>query len=586
MINREAQYHHGVFRVPHHVWIGMFLVVAVFLVYGQVAHHSYVLFDDPLYVTENSIVQNGLTPEGLYWAFTSVHASNWHPITWISHMMDVALFNLHPGGHHLTNVAFHAINSLLLFALFHKMTAQIGPSALIATFFALHPFHVESVAWISERKDVLSTFFWMLAIGSYVRFVQTGRYSRYGLALLFFILGLMSKPMVVTLPFVLLLLDVWPLERLRGCGSGQGKKTALATLVREKTPFFALSVASSVITVVAQHSDGAISSLETLPISVRAANAVVAYAAYAGKMLWPSSLSVIYPFPAHLPWWHVGSAVLTIVAVSFVSIKSVDRRPYLFVGWFWFLGTLVPVIGIIQVGLQAMADRYTYVPLIGLFICTVWGGREIGIRLAGPRTIGAAVAGIILALAVISHHQVTFWKDSYALFERALAVTWDNYPAHTAMGNALAADGRYAEAVQHYQEAVRIQPGFDEARINLSLVLLKLGVIDQAQTHFGLVAKPFDHVAEFQFNMGNALLTRNRVDEAMEHYSNALDADPLFADAHNNMGLALVLKNRLDRAIFHFQKALQLQPDFSDARANLQRAVEGKRKGRNGGDRN
>ena len=359
----------------------LFLTLIIAAVYFQVRNHEFVDYDDNTYVRINPHIQSGLNREGISWAFTSTRAGNWHPLTWVSHMMDVQLYGMNVGGHHLTNVVFHILNSLLLFLLLRRMTGDIWQGAFVAGLFALHPLHVESVSWISERKDVLSAFFWTMTMWSYVWYVERPGVARYLMILLFFIMGLMSKPMMVTLPFVLLLLDYGPLKRFGFCQSDCGgaffKDSSILYLVWEKTPLFALSGASSVVTYAVQKSEGAVASLNAWPFSLRLENAIVSYAAYLGKMIWPFNLAVLYPYQQRLPWWQVSGAFLLLLAVSLAAVKAGRRCPYFIVGWLWYIGTLVPVIGIVQVGMQAMADRYTYIPLIGLFIIIAWGGYEV-----------------------------------------------------------------------------------------------------------------------------------------------------------------------------------------------------------------
>lgn len=361
--------------------ISLFLVMAILAVYLQVRNHDFINFDDDLYVTINPHVQAGLTLDSITWAFTSTRASNWHPLTWLSHMLDCQIYGMNPGQHHLTNVLFHILNTLLLFFVFMRMTKDLWQSGFVAALFALHPLHVESVVWLAERKDVLSTFFWMLTLWSYVRYVERSGLNRYLPVLFFFILGLMAKPMLVTLPFVLLLLDYWPLKRFRLGSSEDGQdcrpERFYLGFIWEKIPLFLLSAGSSVITYMVQKSSGAVSTLAVIPVHVRIANAIVSYVSYIGKMIWPHNLTILYPYLKSIIYWQVVGAGLLLAVITVVVFRMMKTKPYVAVGWFWFLGTLVPVIGLVQVGLQAMADRYTYVPLIGLFIMVAWGVPDI-----------------------------------------------------------------------------------------------------------------------------------------------------------------------------------------------------------------
>ena len=366
------------FNVRLGIWICFSLVISILCIYWQVRHFSFVNYDDPQYVTANYAVQAGLAFENIRWAFTAVHANNWHPLTWLSHMLDCQIYGLDPGRHHLTNVLFHILNTLLLFLVFKKMTGALWKSAFVAALFALHPLHVESVVWVAERKDVLSTFFFMLTLWSYTRYVERTNLYNYLMVLLFFMLGLMTKPMLVTLPFVFLLLDYWPLQRFCfGSSDSNGQRSFYWGLVWEKMPLFILSSASSVVTYLVQKSSGAVNSLAAIPFHVRIANALLSYVSYIEKMLWPEHLAVLYPYPNVILPWKIVCAGLLLMMISVFIFRRLRSKPYLAVGWLWYLGTLVPVIGIVQVGAQAMADRYTYVPLIGIFFIAAWGGADL-----------------------------------------------------------------------------------------------------------------------------------------------------------------------------------------------------------------
>ncbi len=510
----------------HFTALALALIAATAIVFAPVARHGFVNFDDPQYITENPFVTGGVTVQGIRWAFTSGYAGNWHPLTWISHMLDVQVFGLDAGAHHVTNVVLHAASALLLFVLLHRMTDAPGRSWFVAALFAVHPLHVESVAWIAERKDVLSTLFWMLTIWAYLRYVSQPRAGRYLTVVLLFALGLMAKPMLVTLPFTLLLLDVWPLGRL-------------PLRVREKLPLFALAIASSVITFVVQQQAGAVKQLVALPIGRRIANALVAYVTDIGKALWPGGLAAIYPYPESIAGWQVAVALVLLAAITALAIRARQRYPYVFVGWLWYLVTLVPVIGLIQVGSQPIADRYTYVPLIGLFIIVAWGVPDLLARWPWRiNVLRAAAVLAIVACAVTARAQVRHWRNSVALWEHALAVTTANYRAQGNLGHALAAEGRLDEAVRHYSEAVRIHPGYAEAHNNLGL----------------------------------ALATQGKIDDAIPHYAEAIRLLPDYFEAHSNLGAALAGRGRYADAINHFAIAVRLQPDRSQARENLVRA--------------
>ena len=464
-------------------WACLALIAVNMIVYAPVWHHGFVNYDDDEYVSTNTVVLRGLTWHGASWAFTTGHAGNWHPLTWLSHMLDVQFYGLDPGPHHLTNLLFHIANTLLLFGLLHRMTGALGRSAFVAGLFAVHPLHVESVAWVAERKDVLSTLFWMLTLWAYVEYVRRPGLRRYWPVLLFFALGLMAKQMLVTLPFVLLLLDFWPLGRVgtrpNPAGGWALSRDGWATTVRlvwEKLPLLALTVVSSIVTVVVHRQAAAVISLSATPLNLRVANALVSYVTYISKMLWPARLAVLYPYAQSLPGWWVAGAFLGLMGISVAVIRAGPRHPYLPVGWLWYLGTMVPVIGLIQVGNQATADRYTYVPLIGLFIVVAWGVPDLLVRWP-RRRIGLPIAAglVILACAIAARGQLRYWEDSTTLWTRALAVTTENNIAHNNLAVSLADQGKLDEAIAHYSEALRIKPDYTKAQDNLDLALVRRG---------------------------------------------------------------------------------------------------------------
>ena len=409
-------------------------------------HFSFVNYDDPQYVTANYDVQAGLTFESIRWSFTATHANNWHPLTWLSHMLDCQIYGMNPGHHHMTNVLFHILNTLLLFFIFKRISESIWKSAFVAALFALHPLHVESIAWVAERKDVLSTFFWMLTLWSYAGYVERPRLDKYLLLILFYILGLMAKPMLVTLPFVLLLLDYWPLKRFHLKSSDnenpEVQRTFYFGLILEKIPLFLLSAASGIVTYLVQKSSGAVSSLDAIPFHDRIANALVSYVVYIGKMIWPHNLAVLYPYPRSIALWKIVGAGLLITLITVLVLRLLRSKPYLAVGWLWYLGTLVPVIGIVQVGSQAMADRYTYVPLIGIFIMITWGISDWVSKRHYRRFGLFMVTAVILSLLMItSRLQVKYWSNSVMLFDHAIDVTGENSTAQLNLGEALAEQG-------------------------------------------------------------------------------------------------------------------------------------------------
>ncbi len=582
--------------MPHRRWkiiACLFLVVATTAVYVDLRTHQFINFDDDVYITDNPQVQPGLTLKGLSYAFTSLQGGNWHPLTWLSFMVTSQLFGLHAWGFLLTNLLFHIANALLLFLWLLRTTRAPGRSFLVAAFFALHPLHVESVAWAVERKDVLSTFFWLLTMWAYVWYAERPRLRRYLLILVCFILGLMAKPMLVTLPFVLLLLDYWPLDRWPQKSAGSAKNSLvpklqsgvpLGRLIWEKTPLFALVVILSVATFFAQKEVGAMAELAQLPLPGRLANALVAYVTYMVKMFYPSGLAILYPISrAAFPLWQVLGATFTLALISLLVIRKTSRHSYLLVGWLWYLGTLVPVIGLVQVGNQTMADRYTYVPLIGLLIMVVYGMAELAARWRVPRFLLPAGAGVVLsALMICTWVQVSYWRDSISLYEHTLKVTTGNFIIHNNLGEALAAQGQKEQVAAHYAEALRINPNYAESRNNLE-ALVAQGKLDQAAARYAeaLRLHPDDaetlhlksDLAEAHNNFGNALAAKKKLDEAVNQYAEALRLEPAIAGIHNNLGVALVKQGKMDQAMAHYTEALRLNPNFAEAQNNLGMAL-------------
>ena len=545
-------------------WICLALLVAILAVYAPVRHFDFVNFDDPEYVRDNPHVRAGLTPEGLAWAFTSTESANWFPVTRLSHMLDAQLFGMRAGPQHLVSVLFHALAALCLFGFLRRATRARWPSAFVALLFAVHPSHVESVAWVAERKDVLCALFWFLALWAYVRYAERPGAGRYLLVLLPFCLGLMSKPMIVTLPLVLLLLDVWPL----------GRRPA----PREKIPFFALAAAGAVATYLVQRGSGAVEALAAFPFGLRVENALVSSVAYAARMFWPTPLAVFYPYPSQIPWWQAGLAAAALAGVSILVLRTVRSRPYLAVGWLWYLVTLAPVIGLVQVGAQARADRYMYVPMVGLSIMLAWGAADWlrGAPRFRPAVAALAVAAC-LASAALAAEQVQHWKDSQALFEHALAVTDGNYLAHHNLGVALAEmPGRLPEAIAHYRAALAIQPDSARAHTDLGNALAKLpGRAGEAVAEYRAALRIAPDSAIPHNNLGNALAALpGRLPEATAEYRAALGIDPGYAAAHNNLGFALAqVPGRLPESIREYREALRIQPDYAEAHANLAAAL-------------
>jgi tetratricopeptide (TPR) repeat protein len=577
-------------RLEHMVCL--FLIVATLTVYWQVRNHDFVNYDDDKYVTKNPHVQAGVSREGIIWAFTTTHASNWHPLTWLSHMLDCQLYGLNPEGHHLTNLLLHIANTLLLFLVLKRMTEALWRSAIVAALFALHPLHVESVAWVAERKDVLSTFFFMTTMWAYVRYVECPRLGRYVLVAFSFSLGLIAKPMLVTLPFVLLLMDYWPLGRLElrpstvpiNIQTQHSKYPACQDsralpLLWEKAPFFVLAAVSAVVTIVVQRAGGSLSSLEMFPLTIRVANALVSYLSYIGKMIWPMHLAVFYPHPGMRPVWQAAGAGLLLLCVSVAVIRAAQRAPYLAVGWLWYLGTLIPVIGVVQVGAQAMADRYTYVPLIGVFVMIGWGLRDLVSRWDHLGAVVPGCVGVIFAaLMICTWLQVSRWNNSISLFEHTLDITVDNNLAHYNLGIVLAERGRLEEAIGHFSEALRIKPDDAEAHNNLGIALAERGRLEEAMGHFSEALRIKPDYAEPHYNLGIALALQRRRQEAMHHFSVAVKLKPDYAEAHLNLGAVIASQGRLQQAVDHFAEALRIKPDFAKAKHYLEQAIEDIRK--------
>jgi tetratricopeptide (TPR) repeat protein len=602
------------------VWICLLLALSTLVIYWPITRHEFVNYDDTDYVTQNPYVQAGLSGKSMAWAWGSEVARNWHPVTMLSHILDCQLFGMKAGRHHLTSLLFHIANTLLLFLLLKHITGPVWRSGLVAALFALHPLHVESVAWVAERKDVLSTFFFLLTVGAYGRYaakseirklrsegsqkaearnpnhpapITNHRSLYYWLALAFFALGLMSKPMLVTLPFVLLLLDFWPLQRLQlpalqsskfkvqgsrfkisaPAGSAQSatvRQTApFSRLIWDKVPFLLLSAASCVVTFLVQQKGGAVLDVKNFPVGTRVANALMSYVRYLGKMVWPEHLAALYLRKAPWPAWQVGLAAVFLVAVSVAVIRFARRRPYLAVGWFWYLGTLVPVIGLVQVGMQSLADRYTYIPLIGVFIMLAWGGWELVSLWRMPAFVPAIGAALVLvACMALTRAQLPYWQDSETLFQRMIAVTEGNYLAHYNLGNLYSRQDKLAEAVQQYEAAVRAEPNYAEAQNNLGTVLLRQGRFDEAIAHHSAAVRIRPEYL-YYFNLANALAGAGRSAEAITDYQQALRLDPNSSAAHHNLGLALQAEGKNEEAMAEFRAALRLQPDYESAEHNL-----------------
>jgi tetratricopeptide (TPR) repeat protein len=558
------------------------------VLYWPATGHDFVDYDDHQYVLDNAHVTGGLNWANIWWALGSGYAYNWHPVTWLSHMLDCQLFGLKPWGHHLTSILLHAVNTALVFLLLRGLTGALWRSFCVAALFGCHPVHVESVAWVAERKDVLSTCFGLLALIFYVRCVQKTEDGSqksesniqlpssliclppsgcYWLSLFFFALGLMSKPMLVTWPFVMLLLDYWPLNRISGF---RFWISDLKRLLLEKIPFFALAAAGSVITYVAQKHGGSVTTVEGLPLGARIGNALISYCRYLGKLFCPTDLAVFYPHPGYWPMTMVLLAGGLIALISALVFLQRRRCPFLLMGWLWFLGTLLPVIGLVQVGEQAMADRYAYIPSLGLLIMVVWGAYELT-RRWHQHVIGLAVAGSIAITisAMVTRQQLGYWQESETLFRHAFNVTKNNFLAHSNLGLALFNQGRIDDAIIQCQEAIRLNPRDADAHNNLGIALRTQGRFDEAINQCQEAVRLMPNNADFQNNLGAAWEAKGRLDEAISCYREALRLNPDYALAHSNLGVALRKHGQMDEAISQYQEAIRLKPNDPKSHYNL-----------------
>ncbi|MCX5823320.1 MAG: tetratricopeptide repeat protein [Deltaproteobacteria bacterium] len=537
----------------HGIMVVLLLTAIVLTLYWPVTGYEFIAMDDNMYVVENPDIQKGLSRQGIFWAMTTLYTTNWHPLTWLSLMADYEHYGLSAAGYHVSSLLLHILNTILLFTVLRRMTGETWKCLTVAALFGVHPLNIESVAWIAERKNLLSTFFWILTLFAYIRYVEREGWLRYLQALFLFALGLMAKPMLVTLPFVLLLLDYWPLRRFRKANhdftedfpeSASGRHT-LPGLLKEKIPFFLLSLLSVLITLYAAKIGGAAKSITDFPFSRRIGNALIAYISYLEKMIWPVDLAIFYPYPTSRPMWKFTVAFLSLTAVTvFVAFKR-KKHPYLAAGWFWYLITLLPVIGIVQVGFQSMANRYAYVPLVGIFIIIAWGVPDLLRTQIRRWCLPAAAVALILILSFSTWAQLPHWRNSETAFRQALRVTEDNFLAQAGMGDVWQRRGDLQIARLHYQESLRIQPGYAEARNNLAVILMKEGRVAEAEVEFR---------------------------EALKH-------KPDLAEAHNNLGEALASQEKFQEAAAHFARALELKPGYVVAKENLAKLVSDRKIG-------
>ncbi len=556
------------------IFLALLIAAITFAVYTQTFDFDIISYDDPIYTTDNAEVQNGLTLSGVIWAFTGAtyDTNYWAPLTWITFLIDNEIFGNDPGGNHLTNVVFHVLNTLLLFMAGMYLTGRTWPSFFLAAFFALHPLHVESVAWISERKDVVSTFFWMLTLIAYAHYVRRPGGGRYLVVLGMFICCLMGKPMGVTLPFVLLLIDYWPLGRFR-LGQPQWMQIGRVgawPLIREKLPLFLIVAIIIPLTFYTQDRAGALTPLADVSLFIRIQNVAVAYASQVLKTFWPVHLGILYPYPANLPLWHSVAAGLLLLAVTGLALKFCRRFPYLIVGWLWFLGTFVPVAGFIIIGPHATADRYTYIPLIGLFIMLIWGGFDLLKSVRGGRQVAFCLAvGIVAAMTWQTHKQVGYWENSVKIYERTLQVTKDNWPAHLNLGAAYRERKNEALALEHYRRALSIKPGVPELYLSVGDVLVTMARIGEAVALFERALEVVPGSAALHAALAVVLDLSGETARAADHFQKALTIDNKFTEAHHGLGVNLFQQGHIDLAIAHYRQAVRYDPQFARAYYNL-----------------
>ena len=555
--------------------VAVSLAVVTLAVWSPITRADFINLDDNVYVTENQHVARGLTAEGIRWAFTNGYAGLWHPLAWLSHMLDVQLFGLDPAGHHATSLVLHMANVALLFLLLRRITGTTWPPVVAAALFALHPLRVESVAWVAERKDVLSVFFGFLALHAYVSYAAARSLGRYALVLLTFACAVMAKPMLVTLPGVMLLLDYWP---LRGEGGREQQAPAWMALVVEKLPLVAVAVMSGVATLRAARAQSALVGLSDFSLPARLTTAAVSYASYLRKAVWPTDLSVYYPLAGAPGTYQVSGSALLLAGVSAFVFLARRRSPYLLVGWLWFVGTLLPVSGLLQTGGQAIADRFTYLPLTGLFIAVAWAVSDVRWPSIVRGFLGVATIAAVALLTVATRHELAHWHDGVALFSRALEVTRDNWLAHESLGDALLKKGDADAAGDEFEAALRLSPFDAKIHYDLGVARVLQGQLDEAGAHFMDALRLRPDFADAEFNIGSILARQNRYPEAIVYFEQAVRHDPDSANAHAGYGTALLHVGRIDEAVAQLTEATRLDPRHATAHFNLARvlAVQGK----------
>jgi tetratricopeptide (TPR) repeat protein len=536
------------------------LVLLILAAFEPLLHNTFIDYDNETYILDNPHIRSGFTSQSIAWAFTSGYAANWHPLTWLSHMADIELFGLNPLGHHLHNLFLHTLATLLLFWLLYKMTGSVWCSAFVAMFFGIHPLRVESVAWAAERKDVLSAFFWMMTLAAYLYYARRGGVLRYLLVIVCFALGLMAKPMLVTLPVILLILDIWPLKRVQ---------KNIAFLALEKIPLFILALASCVITYLVQQNTGSMANAESLPWVPRFSNALVSYISYLGKIFWPVDLALLYPYPQHMYLWKPVVSSLLLMALSVFVIFRLYKQPYLAAGWLWYGVSLIPVIGLVQVGSQAMADRYTYLPSIGIAIMISWAIAEFSLKWPYRRMILTVLSGIaVIAMIAGTRIQITYWKDNITLYEHTLAVTQDNAIIHNFLGQAFLKQGEIDKAFIHLGETLRIQPRYADAHVNMGMILAAKGKNDQALIAYEEAIKLNPRCFGAYTNLATLKAQQGFLDEAAKYLCQSIDINPT-TEAYFNLGLIMQMQDKKDEAIANHRLALAISPEDRKALWNL-----------------
>lgn len=560
------------------VMIILVLIILILGAYWQVQDYEFVIYDDPDYVTENYAIQSGITWQSIADTFTDLRTSNWHPLTMMSHLLDWQMYRGKAGGHHWTSVIIHIFNTILLFLLLNKLTGAVWRSALVAALFAVHPINVESVAWIAERKNVLSTFFWLATMLFYVRYVKAPDWKSYLPVLICFALGLMSKPMLVTLPFVLLLMDYWPLNRTvintqdetdTGMKAQWSiKKAKLSSLIAEKIPLFVLAAISSGVTVYAARKAGTVAPIVFIPMMQRIDNALLSYVLYLKKLFWPMDLAVFYPH-TDIHMRQLLPAVLLLVLITGVVCKYYKKYPYLVVGWFWYLGTLVPVIGIVQVGMQSMADRYAYVPFIGVFMALSWSVNDILTKSIAKKMAVAVWVTVLAALVFMTYHQNKYWENSYTLFDHAIKTTRMHFVPYKNLGIYLVGENKYEEAIYYLNKAVAMNENDPALHNSLGVSWLMLGRYIEAERHFQISLRIDLEQANVHNNLGMVLVHQMKIDEALQHFQKAIQLEPQFANAHYQAAIILKQKGLITAADYHFREAARINPEFEKKRKLL-----------------